>query len=302
MADGASTGHLVDNHASRAKWSFPWAGRTRDERSQAWLDTLERLDKLQGDRIPEYDAAIRSSSVTLQQIVEGRHRLCEDSRTNEKSSPISSEYEELLLLAYQHARGEIVRYYFSSDQRAAVVLVKPHKDKSHKNKAMDLDLDLFYPIEELAHLTPQFEATLWTCISQFHRIAEVDLDIKGRYEVFHELYLIVVYLFVVLESQQAYHQNQYRHVLSRAKQILGFVLGRTRRGPGQERSDAATVHTPDISPTPLRVNAKVIEDFIGERIKITERIKEALDQANNHLRELEETIGQFATREARGYI
>jgi hypothetical protein len=219
-----------------------------------------------------------------------------ESPTDDKNSLIC--YEELLWLAYKQGRGEIERYYFSSDQKAAVVLIGPHKHRPHKDishrhrlhkhkshKEKTMDLDLFYPIEELGRLTPDMESCLWTCISQFHRIAQLDLDIKRRDEVFIELYLIVVYLFVVLESQPAHR--------------WGLARDWTRPGPGQEPPDAADVHASDISPTPRRVDAIAIKATEQSK-EADSRIRKALDLANSHLRELDETIGQFASREAQG--
>jgi hypothetical protein len=68
-----------------------------------------------------------------------------------------------------------------------------------------MDLDLFYPIEKLSQLPPSFESTLWTCISQFRSIAELDFKSQDQYAVFRELYLIVIYVFVAAEAQQIRH-------------------------------------------------------------------------------------------------
>jgi hypothetical protein len=97
-------------------------------------------------------------------------------------------YERLLWQAYQKAHdGEITEYYFSTDQRAAVVLIKRHCRKA-------MDLDLYYPLDELSHLSPRIETVLWTCVSQFQTISELDLEFKGQDAVFFELYLVVIYL------------------------------------------------------------------------------------------------------------
>ena len=154
-----------------------------------------KLDNLKGQRIPEYDAAILSCSVTLQQIVEERDKLHSGCHSCEENSLIL--YEELLWLSYQHTHGAIEEYYFSMRGKAAVVLTNPYSRRKAK------DLDFFYPLDELSQLTPHFESTLWTCISQFQSIAELDLKFKGQDAVFLELYLIVIYIFVVVEAQQA---------------------------------------------------------------------------------------------------
>jgi len=174
-----------------------------------------KLKNREGKRIPEYDAAILSSSVTLQQIVEARYNLPKHSSVYEENS-----YEELLWLAYQHAHGKIQEYYFGMEGRDAVVLIKPH---GHRKP---MDLDLFYPLDQLSHLTPDFESTLWTCISQFQTIAELDIKFKSQNAVFLDLYLIVIYIFVVVEAQQANLQNQqadlqnrHHNALRRAKRI-----------------------------------------------------------------------------------
>jgi hypothetical protein len=177
-----------------------------------------KLESRKCRRIPEYDAAILSCSVTLQQIVEARHKLQipEAQRNPQERSYFYEEYsyEELLWRAYQHAHGAIEEYYFSIEGRAAVVLIKPHG----RHKAMDIDL--YYPLDELSQLPPDFESTLWTCISQFQTIAELDLKFKSQSAVFHELYLIVIYLFVVVEAQQAKRRHWYRQVSRFPKRIL----------------------------------------------------------------------------------
>lgn len=126
-----------------------------------------KLECLECKRIPEYDAAVLSSSVTLEQIVDARYKLHQGCSSSEEGSLAC--YQELLWLAYQHAHGTIVEYYFSAEGKDAVVLTKPYN--SHKA----MGLDLFYPIDRLSELTPDLESTLWTCISQFQTIAELDL-------------------------------------------------------------------------------------------------------------------------------
>jgi hypothetical protein len=268
-----------------------------------------RLHTLQGQRIPEYDAAILSCSVTLQQIVEVRYKLHAGSHVHERDSLIL--YEELLWLAYQRARGTIIEYYFGMERRAAAILIKPH-DRRY------MDLDLYYPIDELRHLTPQFETTIWTCISQFQSIAQLDFSFQGQDAVFLELYLIVIYLFVVVEAQQALQRvesrqvlqreaqqarereaqqalqrKRYRDVLGRATRLLKWSRSSTRRIPAQESLHALSAPVPDApnASVPDRVNTKAIEDLVGERIK------EALGQADKHLGKLADKINEFANRE-----
>src|SRR5215467_13240521 len=156
-----------------------------------WISA--ELKNIHGQRIPEYDAAISSCSVTLEQIVDVRYQLHIASSAHEESSLI--DYERLLWQAYQRAHGKIKEYYFSAEERIGAVLIKPRR----RRKAMDLDL--FYPIESLSDLTPDFESTLWTCISQFQTMAELDLKFKGQAAVFRELFLIVIYIFVAAEVQ-----------------------------------------------------------------------------------------------------
>jgi hypothetical protein len=202
--------------ASSATW-HAWSHRLkllfrsrRRAREEKWRECMSaKLESRKGERIPEYDAAILSCSVTLQQIVEARRNLPKRSDVYEKNS-----YEELLWLAYQHARGKIEEYYFGMGGRDAVVLIKPH---GHR-KAMDIDL--FYPLDELSQLTPDFESTLWTCISQFQTIAELDIKFKSQNAVFLDLYLIVIYIFVAVEAQQANLQARHHNALRRIKRII----------------------------------------------------------------------------------
>jgi hypothetical protein len=197
-----------------------------------------KLESRKCQRIPEYDAAILSCSVTLQQIVEARHKLqiVEAQWNLHKRGHFYEEYsyEELLWRAYQHAHGSIEEYYFSMGGRAAVVLINPHG----RRKAMDIDL--YYPIDELSQLTPDFESTLWTCISQFQTIAELDLKFKSQGAVFLELYLIVIYIFVVVEAQQASRQHWYRHVSRFPKHI--FVIEDLSSKRVKEALDYANDH------------------------------------------------------------
>jgi hypothetical protein len=228
-----------------------------------------KLDNLNGQRIAEYDAAILSCSVTLQQIVEERVKLHSGCHSCEEDSLIL--YEELLWLSYQHTHGAIEEYYFSMKGKAAVVLTSPYSRPKAKG------LDFFYPLHELSQLTPHFESTLWTCISQFQNIAELDLKFKGQDAVFLELYLIVIYIFVVVEAQQASPQNR-------------------------EFPDAPSARMSDVLAAPGRVKAKASEDILSEGIKIEDnpdtRIQEALNLANEHMNKLRQTIDQLSRRKA----
>ena len=270
MALTAITRHL-QSLAGYLKGLFRSDGKAQDE----WRACMScKLDNLKGKRIPEYDAAIISCSVTLQQIVRARHKLHklhklnEDPHSCEESSLVL--YEELLWRAYERAHGTIKEYYFSMQGRAAVVLTSP--DSS--SKAMNLDL--FYPLDELSQLTPDFESTLWTCISQFQNIAELDLKFKRKDAVYLELYLIVIYIFVVVEAQQA-------------------------RRPNRESRDVPSVSMPDVPAAAFRV-AIAVEDIPSSGIKIedapSKSIKEALNRANDHLKKLHRMVDQFARREA----
>jgi hypothetical protein len=217
----------------------------------------KQLDDLKCQRIPEYDAAILSCSVTLQQIVEERDKLNSGCYSREEEGSLIL-YEELLWLSYQHTHGAIEQYYFSMRGKAAVVLTNPYSRPKAKG------LDFFYPLHDLSQLTPHFESTLWTCISQFQNIAELDLKFKGQDAVFLELYLIVIYIFVVVEAQQA--------------------------------------RVPDVPAAPGSVKAKASEDPLSKGAKIEDdpdaRIQEALNLANDHLNKLTQTIDQLSRRKA----
>jgi hypothetical protein len=267
------------------KWPFRSERQAQDESDQKWRACMSaELDKIKGQRMPEYDAAILSCSVTLQQIVEARYRLLKRSHLHEEDS--LAPYGELLWRAYQQAHGRIEEYYFSMGGRAAVVLTKP--DSRRKTRY----LDLFYPIDELSHLTPDFESTLWTLMSQFQTIAELDLNFKGQDAVFLELYLIVIYVFVVVEAQQANRQTRNRHVLHLAKRILRLPRNVTRGIPPQESHYAVSIRTPAVPAAPRRVATKATEDITSKRIK------EALTYANTHLNTLADRIEQYSRREA----
>ena len=219
-----------------------------------------------GAPIPEYNAAILSCSVTLQQIVAVRHKLHSRCHSDDENSLIL--YEELLWLTYQHTHGTIKEYYFSMRGKAAVVLT------NRNSRRNTMYLDFFYPLHELSQLTPDFESTLWTCISQFQSIAELDLKFKGQDAVFLELYLIVIYIFVVVEAQQASRQDR-------------------------ESLDALSARMSDVPTAPGLVRAKPIEDT-PSKIEDTpsKRIQEALNRANDHLKELTKVIDQFSRRKA----
>ena len=259
---------------------------------------LTKLNSIEGQRIPKYHAAIKSCSVTLKQIVEVRYALHKMRYEPHKSSHSHEEdslivYEELLWHVYQAAKGRIEEYYFSMGGRAAAVLINPrYKANSLGPGNKSKDLDLFYPIDELSQLTPDFESTLWTCISQFQSIAELDLDFKGKDAVFLELYLIVIYIFVVVEAQQANRQSRFRYILRFSKPVFELAHGVTSRILDREPPDALNVGMPDASAAPRRVALKATEDITSKRIK------EALTHADNHLRTLARRIDQFARREA----
>lgn len=247
---------------------------------QSWDKRISaELNNLDGQRIPEYDAAISSCSVTLEQIVDVRYRLHIGSNSNAESSLI--DYEKLLWQAYQRAHGKIKEYYFSTKGRIGVVLIKPHR----RRKAMDLDF--FYPIDKIGELTPEFELTLWTCISQFQSIAELDLKFKGQTAVFLELYLIVIYIFVAAEAQQANHPPRFGYIPRLTQRISELAPGMDSGTPRRGSPDASSVRTPDVSAAPRR-----IEDITGHRIK------KALTHANAQLNELTTKIVKYSNQEA----
>jgi hypothetical protein len=255
-------------------------------RFQSWDKRIStELEDLPGQRIPEYDAAISSCSVTLEQIVDVRYCLQYiDTNSNKASSLI--EYEKLLWQAYQHAHGKIKEYYFSPKAKIGAVLIKPGR----RRKVMDLDF--FYPIDKLGELPPEFESTLWTCISQFQSIAELDLKFKGQAAVFLELYLIVIYIFVAAEAQQANHMpwsGRVKHLTRRiSKSTSGMASGTSLR----HSPDARSFRTPDVSASLRRVIVKAVEDITGHRIN------EALKKANDQLKALTTKIEQYSKQEA----
>jgi hypothetical protein len=247
-----------------------------------WISA--ELNNVRGQRIPEYDAAISSCSVTLEQIVDVRYRLHAAGNSDEESSLIG--YEKLLWQAYERAHGKIKEYYFSTEGRIGAVLIKPHR----RRKAMDLDF--FYPIDKLGELPPEFESTLWTCISQFQSIAELDLKFKGQAAVFVELYLIVIYIFVAAEAQLANRPPRSGYVRRPTRRISKLVLGMTSGALPSGSPDARSVRTPDASAAPRRVMAEAPEDIAGDRIKV------ALKNANDHLDALTAKIAQYSKQEA----
>jgi hypothetical protein len=213
-----------------------------------------------------------------------RYLLHTDSNFNEKCSLI--DYEKLLWQAYQRAHGKIKEYYFSTEGRIGAVLIKPH----WRRKAMDLDF--YYPIDKLGELPPEFESTLWTCISQFQSIAELDLKFKGQAAVFLELYLIVIYIFVAAEAQQASHLLPSGYVPRLTQRISKLAPGMANGTSPRGSPDARSVRTQDVSVAPRRVMAKVVEDITGHRIK------EALTKANVHLDVLRTKIVHYSNQEA----
>ncbi len=252
---------------------------------QSWDKWISaELKNLHGQRIPEYDAAISSGSVTLQQIVDVRYQLHPDSHSHGESSLIV--YEKLLWQAYQRARGKIKEYYFSAEGRIGAVLIKPHR----RRKAMDLDF--FYPIDKLGELPPEFESTLWTCISQFQSIAELDLKFKGQAAVFLELYLIVIYIFVAAEAQQDNHPPRSGYVPRLTQRIQELAPGMASGTPQRGSPDASSARTSDVSAGLHRVMAKAAEDISGHRIK------EALANANDQLHALTAKIAKYSKQEA----
>jgi hypothetical protein len=134
MTSDDGTGYPRYGFVNRLK--RPFRSKRPDDACQKWRDEMQaRLHTLQGRRIPEYEAAILSCSVTLQQIIEARYMLHEGGHVNEIDSLIL--YEELLWRTYQHAHGTITEYYFSVDRRAAAVLIKPRDRRA-------MDIDFFY--------------------------------------------------------------------------------------------------------------------------------------------------------------
>jgi hypothetical protein len=165
---------------------------------------------LTDERFVEFEAAIESDSVTLDQIIEAQYHLtsAKDSSAQHPSNTGRRSYGYYLprLWASYERRnagwthklfrkglrcrpGKILECYFSRSLRAGAILT--HRDEIHVS----------YPAAFVAKLTPKFEETLWDCRSQAQEAKQLLLRWGGRRILLKRLYSLLVYLLSVLESQ-----------------------------------------------------------------------------------------------------
>jgi hypothetical protein len=112
--------------------------------------------------LPEYEASLATRHVVFDQLVIARHALCIHARHIEHLEKVREDsvrwtyahYLPKLWQLYEETEGKILEYYFCNQALAGVIL--------HKKG----DLVVRYLPQDVAHVTPAFESTLWKCTVQ----------------------------------------------------------------------------------------------------------------------------------------
>ena len=148
-------------------------------------------------KVPEYEASLQTGHVVFDQLVIARHGLCLHARHLENEEKVRHDrvrwtyayYLPKLWQLYEKAEGKIIDYYFCYQTLAGVILSKKG------------DLVLRYLPQDVAHVTPGFESTLWKCTVQARLAKQLLLRWGGRRILLRRLFSVTVYLLTVLDSQ-----------------------------------------------------------------------------------------------------
>jgi hypothetical protein len=212
------------------------------KRSKGYVTAINRNFKqpLKEPATPVSAGRTFSQLVTLDEIISVRH--------NPRHPDGARNSLDALVQGFEADKGKIVDSYFSRRIPAAAILTE--NDEIH----------IKYPPEVIASLTPEFEHSIWSCISLSREAKEV-LQGKHLRTVINVLHSLVVYLLTVLDSQAC-------RTISNAR-------------------------VADASAEKNLVGDEALK-FQGS----DERIQAALSTANTELERARNHIDSFATREA----
>jgi hypothetical protein len=154
--------------------------------------------------LPEYEAALKARHVVFEQLVIARHALCIHARHVGNLEKVAKDdvrwtyahYLPKLWQMYEKTEGKIIEYYFCHQTLAGAILKKKG------------DLVVRYLPQDVAHVTPGFEHTLWQCTIQARLANELLLRHGGRMVLLRRLFSLIVYLLTVLDSQNLHKRPE----------------------------------------------------------------------------------------------
>jgi hypothetical protein len=168
--------------------------------------------------IPDYDSAIDSSTVTVDQLIEATRLSRKRTNNDERSRVLYGSYLPRLLDSYMRAHGEIEESFVAQNLDAGAVLVKK------KEKGGDaFTIHVRYPPEHVALVAPEFEETLWRCSALARKSRQLLRSTNARM-VLRLMYSLIVYLLSVLDSQQGAPEAERKQRIERALETAGEHL------------------------------------------------------------------------------
>jgi hypothetical protein len=192
--DPPRAGHLDRGHGDHLR-------RARDGFRGGDRENTENTELLPRYLLPEYEASLETKHVVFEQIVIARHALCIHARQIEHLEKVRDDpvrwtyayYLPKLWQLYEKTEGKIVEHYFCNNTLAGVILNKKG------------DLVVRYLPQDVAHVSPGFESTLWKCTVQARLTNQLLLKWGGRKVLLRRLFSLAVYLLTVLDSQKSSH-------------------------------------------------------------------------------------------------
>jgi hypothetical protein len=174
--------------------------------------------------IPDYDSAIDSSTVTVDQLIEATRLSRKRSNNDERSRAVYGSYLPKLVRSYRKTNGEIEESFVAQDIEAGALLLqeKPKREREGVRRLRGksrggggLTIHVRYPPERVALVTPEFEETLWRCSSLARKSRQLLRSTNARM-VLRLMYSLIVYLLSVLDSQQGAPEGERRKRIERA--------------------------------------------------------------------------------------
>ncbi|HEX2179508.1 MAG TPA: hypothetical protein VHL54_08330 [Actinomycetota bacterium] len=172
-------------------------------------------------RVGEYDWAIEHGRVTLDQLIDVRHKMSRDHNDDEASRLVHARYGPNLTDAYEREHGCIEDAYFCKQIHGGAVLTE--RRSGCRPGEHHLRIHMRYPPKAVVGVTPEFEEALWRCTALSKKATQLLRTENSR--MLHKLmYSLIVYLLSVLDTM-ANEPEEMRtlridQALKRAKQDL----------------------------------------------------------------------------------
>lgn len=149
-------------------------------------------------RVPEFDHAIRSHSVSLDHLIDAL-TMKRVSHDGERRAAYD-QYFSSMLQAYQHD-GVLVEDSFFCKRIQGGALLTKRSTKNHRHSEETYRIHIRYPTESVLAVTPEFAQVVWRCISLSKRATQL-LRTQNSIAIHKSMYSMVVYLLSVLDTVQ----------------------------------------------------------------------------------------------------